>query len=257
MSNQNIIVTGGGTGIGLAIATAFAKQGDSVVICDRDTALVDKLNESEQQITGYVADAADEAAVNRLFDKALSKFKGKLDVLVNNVGIAGPNGPLETLDASEWSETVRVNLVSAFLCSKRAIPVMKEQRFGSIVNLSSTAGIQGYPLRSPYAASKWGIVGLTKTMAMELGAFGIRVNAICPGPVSGPRIDRVIAAEANTRGVEFQQIREKYENQVSMKTFVEAEDVAEMILFICSPEGAKISGQALAVDGHTETLAFH
>ena len=256
MKGKGVLVTGGGSGIGYAVAKAFAREGANVHLCDREENLVNQLSENEPGLTAHLADAADEDAVNQLFDTVLEQLDNQLDVLVNNVGISGQNGPLETLDANDWSETLRVNVVSAFLCSKRAIPVMKQRNCGSIVNLSSTAGIQGYPLRTPYTASKWAIVGLTKTMAMELGTYGIRVNAICPGPVSGPRIDRVINAEAETLADTYQNVRAKYEKQVSMRCFVEAEDIAEMILFICSDKGAKISGQALAVDGHTESLAL-
>jgi len=125
---------------------------------------------------------------------------------------------------------------------------------GSIVNISSTAGLHGYPLRAPYAVAKWGVIGLTKTLAMELGPYGIRVNAICPGSVGGDRMDRVVAAEATTRGVSEKQVREGFLRQTSMRMFVRAEDVAAMVLFLCSDAGAAISGQAIAVDGHTEGL---
>ena len=180
---------------------------------------------------------------------------GAIDILVNNAGIAGPNGPLEELKLADWEETLRVNLISTFLCSQRVLPLMKKQRKGSIVNLSSSAGIFGYPLRTPYASAKWGIVGLTKSLAMEVGDYGIRVNAICPGAVSGPRMDRVISAEAETRNLDLETIREQFVSQTSLKCFVEAKDIAQMALFICSDRGSKISGQALQVDGNTVSLA--
>ena len=250
-----VLITGAGSGIGLTIARTFCAAGAKVWVCDRDAHLIESLREQEPDITGIVADVGEASDVDRLFDQLLAKSGDRLDVLVNNAGIAGPNGPLEELEVQEWEATLRVNVLSAFLCSKRALKVMKRQGSGSIVNLSSTAGTHGYPLRTPYAAAKWAIVGLTKSLAMEVGNFGIRVNAICPGSVSGPRMDRVIAAEAKTRKLSDQQVRDQLVSQTSMKCFVEAQDIAHMALFICSELGAKISGQALTVDGNTESLA--
>jgi NAD(P)-dependent dehydrogenase (short-subunit alcohol dehydrogenase family) len=177
-------------------------------------------------------------------------------VLVNNAGSSGPTGPVESLDYADWRRTIEVNLDSQFLCTKQAVPMLREAGGGSIVNISSSAGLRGYPMRTPYAAAKWGVIGLTKTLAMELGPEGIRVNAICPGSVAGDRIDRVIEAAAEARGVGAETVRQGYLRQVSMRTFVSAEDVAELALFLCSEAGARISGQALAVDGHTEGLSM-
>ncbi len=255
LTGKTALVTGGGSGIGLAIARTFAAAGATAWICDKEQELIDDVKVADPQIKGIVADVGLESDVDRLFDAVLAESDGQLDILVNNAGIAGPNGPLETLDLSDWEATLRVNVLSAFLCSRRALEVMKRHRSGSIVNLSSSAGIYGYPLRTPYASAKWAIIGLTKSLAMEVGGYGIRVNAICPGPVSGPRIDRVIAAEAATRDVSEQQVREQFVRQISLKCFVEAEDIAQMALFVCSDLGARISGQALAVDGYTESLS--
>lgn len=251
---MNVLITGGASGIGLAIARRFDEGEAQVRVCDVNEELVSAFNSEHGRMRAFVADVGDEAEVERLFGAVLGDFGGRLDVLVNNAGIAGPNGPLEELNVRDFHETLRVNLVSAFLCSRQALPVMKRQRGGCIVNLSSTAGILGFPLRTPYASAKWGIIGLTKSLAMEVGPYGIRVNAICPGSVRGPRIDRVIEAEARTRGIPADEVRRRYESQVSMKRFVEAEDIANMAHFICSDSGANISGQALTVDGHTETL---
>jgi len=253
---MNVLITGGASGIGYAIAQAFTSNGDAVHVCDIDQSCVDQVNRSADPISTYLADAGSEKDVDRAFDAIVSRCSGRIDVLVNNAGVAGPNAPLELLCAEDFNETLRVNLVSTFLWSKKVVPLMKRQRSGSIVNLSSTAGIFGYPLRAAYAAAKWGIVGLTKSLAMETGSFGIRVNAICPGSVAGPRMDRVIEAEAATRGISVNAVREQLEQQVSMRFFVEADDIAQMALFLCSKQGAKISGQTLAVDGHTESLSL-
>ena len=252
---QTAVVTGGGSGIGMAIAETFSMAGARVWVCDINEELIQALNQSNLSIDGIVADAGIESDVDLLFDAVFEETDGAIDILVNNAGIAGPNGPLEELKLADWEETLRVNLISTFLCSQRVLPLMKKQRKGSIVNLSSSAGIFGYPLRTPYASAKWGIVGLTKSLAMEVGDYGIRVNAICPGAVSGPRMDRVISAEAETRNLDLETIREQFVSQTSLKCFVEAKDIAQMALFICSDRGSKISGQALQVDGNTVSLA--
>ena len=192
-----------------------------------------------------MADVSSERQVDVLFEEAAAHLGG-LDILVNNAGIAGPAG------LEQWRRAIPVNVDGTFLCCRRAVPELKEASGGAIVNLSSTAGLFGYPRRSPYASAKWAIVGLTKTRAMELGPFGIRVNAICPGSVSGDRIERVIEATAASRGVDPEQVRNSYLRQTSMRTFVDSADVASAIVFLCSDAGARISGQALAIDGHTE-----
>ena len=175
-------------------------------------------------------------------------------MLVNNAGIAGPGGVLEDLDPDDVNRTLDVDVTSMFRTSRHAIPVMKRQGSGAIVNVSSTAGLFGFPYRSPYAAAKWAVIGLTKTMAMELGEFGIRVNAVCPGSVAGPRMDHVIELEAAASGRSTDEIRGGFERQVSLRTFVDASDIAEAIAFLASPAASKITGQAIPVDGHTESM---
>ena len=236
------LVTGGGSGIGRAIADHLRRDGATVVVIDLDPSL-------EPDV---VADASLTADVERVFDY-VSRRMGGLDLLVNNVGIAGPTGEVAAIDPDEFDRCVQVNLGSAFRCTRLAVPMLRE-RPGSIVNISSTAGIFGYPLRSPYAAAKWGVIGLTKTWAMELGPDGIRVNAICPGSVGGARMEGVIEREAEVRGVQPSTIRLAYESQVSMQTFIDATDIAATVAFLASPAARFISGQVLSVDGHTETL---
>ena len=189
--------------------------------------------------------------VKRLFDDVRASLGG-LDVLVNNAGVAGPVGPTEELDFDGWQRTLDVNITGAFLCAQRAIPLLKQAGGGAIVNMSSTAGIMGLPLRLPYVATKWALIGVTKTLAMELGPFGIRVNAICPGDVDGERIRRVIAMEAQARSMSEEAVRDEHVAAVSLRTMVTADDVAALILFVCSDGGAKISGQPLAVDGNAQ-----
>jgi NAD(P)-dependent dehydrogenase (short-subunit alcohol dehydrogenase family) len=174
--------------------------------------------------------------------------------MVNNAGIAGPTAAIEDIAIEDWRRTLAIDLDGVFYCLRRAVPLLKQAGGGSIVNLSSTAGLFGFPQRAPYVASKWAIVGLTKTLAMELGPFGIRANAICPGPVEGPRIERVISAAAESQGVDPEVVRKGLTGNISMRTFVSAQDIANMALFVCTDLGRNISGQALAVDGHTESL---
>ena len=177
-----------------------------------------------------------------------------IDALINNVGIAGPTGVMEDLSIDDWKQTIDINLNSHFYFTKFAIPLLKKNQGGSIINLSSTAGLFGFPLRTPYAASKWAIIGVTKSLAMELGKFNIRVNAICPGSVSGDRIDRVIAAKASSLGINEKELREDFEGMVSLKTFVDKEDIANMATFLVSEEAKRVSGQIMTVDGHTERM---
>ncbi len=252
--NKRVVVTAGAAGIGRAIAEGFHQAGARVHVCDVDSSGLEELAEARPEIGRSRTDVADPDQVARLFDEAVAGLGG-LDVLINNAGIAGPTGPTEDCGIEDWRRTLRVNLDGAFFCLRHAIPLIKAAGAGSIVNLSSTAGLFGYPLRASYVASKWALVGLTKTLAIELGPFGIRANAVCPGSIDGPRMDRVIAAEAAARGTSEAVVREAYTRQTSLRCFIDASDIAEMVLFLCSDAGAKITGQAMAVDGHTESLS--
>ncbi|MEM7031212.1 MAG: SDR family oxidoreductase [Chloroflexota bacterium] len=253
VSDLRVIITAGAQGIGRAIAEAFLTNGAQVHICDIDPNRLRTCQEALPDIGIHVADVSDPDQVDAFIAHAIQEMGG-VDVLVNNAGISGPAGAVETLEAQAWVKTMDVNINGQFYCTRRVIPHMKAQRAGSIVNISSTAGLSGYPLRSPYAASKWAVIGFAKTLAMELGQYGIRANAICPGSMNNPRMDHVIAIESEASGRSEADIRKQYTNQVSMQTFIDPEEIANMVLFICSPLGIHISGQALCVDGHTETL---
>ena len=254
LSGKRAIVTAGANGIGRAITETLMAAGARVHICDVDEARIAATCAALPGLGATLADVSDVVAVDRLFDEALGAMGG-LDILVNNAGIAGPVAPVDEIDPEDWRRCIAVDLDGPFLCARRAVPPIRAAGGGSIVNISSTAGLFGFPNRSPYAAAKWGVIGFTKTLAMELGPNGIRVNAICPGSVSGPRIDAVIAGAAKADGITEEAMRDIWLRQVSMRTFVEAQDIANMVLFICSDAGAKISGQALSVDGHTESLS--
>ncbi|MCE9623333.1 MAG: SDR family oxidoreductase [Actinomycetia bacterium] len=247
LAGLRALVTGGGAGIGRAIADCLVREGARVMVVDANTATNPDV----------VADVSTTAGVDSVFQSVRSGLGG-LDLLVNNVGVAGPTAAVENMDPDEFDRCVQICLGSAFRCTRAAVPLLREgstKRQRSIVNISSTAGLFGYPLRSPYVAAKWGVIGMTKTWAMELGPEGIRVNAICPGSVGGPRMDGVIEREAATTGIPAGEIRAAYEDQVSMRSFIDASDIGEAIVFLASPAARFINGQALAVDGHTETLS--
>ena len=254
LADKRVLITAGGAGIGRAIAGAFCRAGARVHTCDIDREALADAEDQWPELGTTLADVADPGEVDRLFDEALSRLGG-LDFMINNAGIAGPTAAVEDCDLDGWRRTLAVNLDGTFYCARRAIPHLKAAGGGAIINMSSSAGLFGYALRSPYVAAKWAIIGFTKTLAMELGPHGIRANAICPGPVSGPRMDRVIAAQAKARGVPEQQVRDSYTRNVSLRTFIDAEDIANAAVFLCSPASAKISGQAFPVDGHTESLS--
>ena len=252
LADKRVIITAGASGIGRVVAGHFVEAGARVHVCDIDA---DALATAAQELPGLgatLANVADADQVAGLFEEAVAGLGG-LDILVNNAGIAGPVAPVEEVSIEDWRATLSVNLDGAFHCARYAVPLLKATGGGSIINMSSTAGLLGFARRSPYVASKWALIGLTKTLAMELGPHGIRVNAICPGAVEGERIDRVIAAEAAARDVSERAVREEWTAQISMRSFVTPDDVAAMILFVCSDAGGHVSGQALAVDCHTES----
>lgn len=201
-----------------------------------------------------IADVSDRAQVDAIIDDARQKLGG-LDVLVNNAGIAGPTGAVEDLDPAQWESTVSTNLNSQFYFLRKAVPVLKETSdCASIIAMSSVAGRLGYPFRTPYASTKWAIVGLVKSLAAELGPSNIRVNAILPGVVEGERMSKVIAARADALGISFDAMRDEYLKKISLRRMVTVDDIAAMTLFLASPAGGNITGQAISVDGNVEYL---
>lgn len=253
LDGKRAIITAAGAGIGRRTAELFHAAGARLFLCDIDEgALADVVAELPGS-GGVVADVADRAAVDRLFEAAAGHLGG-LDILVNNAGVAGPTAAVEDVEPDDWERTFAVGLTGMFLCTRRAVPLLKQAGRGSIVNLSSAAGRFGFALRSPYSAMKWGVVGFTKSIAIELGPHDINVNTVQPGAVEGERIDRVIAAKAKARGIPESAMRAEMTDIASMKTFVTADDIAQMILYLCSDAGHRISGQALAVDAGLEVL---
>ena len=209
------------------------------------------LDTCQKELLRDQLDVTDEKDISKLFSQLHDEW-GELNVLCANAGIAGPTASVEETSLAEWRRCVSVNLEGAFLFAKYAAPVMKSQKSGVIILTSSTAGLYGFMHRAPYVSAKWGVIGLMKTLAIELGPFNIRANAICPGGVEGDRLDRVIEREAAAKGVPAEEVREAYAAGTSMRHLVSATDIANMAVFLASDSAQLVSGQAIAVDGHTE-----
>ena len=231
------------------MADSFAACGARPFVSDIDDSALAACGHA-----GLRADASSAEDMERFVATAAVALGG-LDVLVNNAGIAGPTAPVEAISGADVDQVLRTDLASMFHCARRAVPLLREAGGGSIINLSSAAGKFGFPLRSPYSAAKWGVVGFTRTLAMELGPDRIRVNAILPGLVDGPRIRSVIRNKAAARGVSDNAQTEQSLSTVALRCFVGQQDIANMALYLCSPFGATISGQAISVDGGMEGLA--
>ncbi len=261
MQRRIAVISAAASGIGLAIAETLCGDGWLVYAGDQDAAAIEALGHDRDGLAARVCDVSDAASVERFYAWVESDLRARnaagINLLVNNAGIAGPTARLEDQPIEAWNTTIDVNLNGSFLMTRHAIPLLRRRAPGSaIITMSSTAGLFGCPLRGPYVATKWALIGLTKTLAMELGPEGIRANAICPGSVEGPRIDRVIAADAAERGLTVAHVEREYKRQTSLRTFATKEDVTAMVQYLMSPAGARISGQAIAIDGHTESLSL-
>jgi NAD(P)-dependent dehydrogenase (short-subunit alcohol dehydrogenase family) len=247
------LVTAGASGIGWSIASALHAAGAKVHICDASSSAIANAQQAIPEITASLADVTVVEEVDNVFADVRDALGG-LDVLVNNAGIAGPTAAVEHITTDDWRRTLDVNITGQFLCVRRAVPLLKQSGEGVIINMSSAAGRLGYAMRTPYAVSKWAVVGLTRSLAIELGPSGIRVNAILPGIVEGPRMEKVIRDRANAQGLTYDEMEKQYLSQISLRRMVSASDVAEMVLFLCSKGGRNISGQSLGVCGNLEYL---
>jgi NAD(P)-dependent dehydrogenase (short-subunit alcohol dehydrogenase family) len=254
LTGKRAIITAGAAGIGRKTAELFANAGARVHVCDIDEDALEEARANVPHLSGALCDVSDAEAFGAFLDAGIETLGG-LDIMVNNAGSAGPTSPVEEVDIGDWKSCIDINLTSAFIGTQKAVPALRAAGGGSIVNLSSAAGKFGFPLRSPYSAAKFAIVGFTRTCAMELGPDKIRVNCIQPGAVEGARIDRVIQAKAKALAISENEMRDKLASIAHMKEFVTADDIASQILFICSDAGRHISGQALSVDAGLEGLA--
>ena len=256
LKNKKIIISAGASGIGWATAKVCLSKGATVFISDIEKKFLNKVKKNplyNKRLFSYECDASNENDVKNLF-KQISKKTKKIDALINNVGIAGPTGTIETLKSRDWEQTLKINVISHFYFTKLAIPMLKKNKGGSIVNLSSGAGIMGFPLRSPYAASKWAVIGITKTLAMELGKFKIRVNAICPGTIKGDRMVRVIKDKAKFLKVSKKSIEKDFVSMASMNCWIYEEDIGKLCSFLISTDGERVSGQVIPVDGNATRM---
>jgi NAD(P)-dependent dehydrogenase (short-subunit alcohol dehydrogenase family) len=252
-ANSRVLVTAGAAGIGLAIARAFATGGAQVFICDIDEAALAALPSSAPGLRSCRCDMGERGAIVRMVDEAVAALGG-LDVLVNNAGIGGPTAAVEAIEPDDWDRVLRINLTSMFDTSRCAIPHLRRSQHGSVINLASAAGRFGYANRAAYAASKWGVIGFTKSLAVELGPANVRVNAILPGLVEGRRIDQVLEGRARLSGRGLEDERRLALAHQSIPRMVSAEDIASLAVFLASDAGKAISGQALPVDNDLQRL---
>lgn len=248
-----VMVSAGAAGIGLEIARAFVREGARVHVCDVDREAIDRLAATDASITASVCDVADRAQVARFFEQGLAKLGG-LDCLVNNAGIAGPTGRVEEIDPAEWDRCIAIDLTGQFNCVRLAVPHLRRSANASIMNVSSLAGRLGFALRTPYASAKWGVIGLTRSLSIELGPDRIRVNALLPGVVSGDRQKRVLTAKAQARGVSFEEMERIALSHTSLQEYVTPQQLADLVVFAASPRARTISGQSLSVCGDTNML---
>lgn len=248
LEGQRVFVTAGGAGMGRSTVISMHRLGAKVFTCDIDGLSLSSLPE---EVETFVCDVSDSQQVNEVFDQITPQG---LDILINNAGVAGPTKLVEDISDEEWQACMSIGIDAQFYCVRRAVPIFKANNGGVIINLISAAGIMGYPTRTPYVAAKWAVSGLTQTLAMELGPSNIRVNGIVPGNVNGERMERVIAAHAQTEGIDPEEVRRLYALGTSMQCYVDPQEIADAICFLCSDYGKHISGQILGVDGNTETL---
>jgi NAD(P)-dependent dehydrogenase (short-subunit alcohol dehydrogenase family) len=251
VSGRRVLITAGAGGIGLAIAKAFVAEGAKVHICDIDREALRVVTEAEPSITSTICDVSDRSAVERLVSEAAGTLGG-IDALVNNAGISGPTAPLETMDPDAWEAVLRVNLTGTFNVTRLAIPYLKQSGNGAIIMMSSLAGKFGYRNRSPYSTTKWGLIGLTRTLSLELGDAGVRVNAILPGAVEGERIQQVFEGRARVSGKSLDEVAAEALANQSIKRFVDPEYIAALAVFLASDRGRSISGQAISIDGDSQ-----
>lgn len=253
LEGKRVAVTAGGSGIGLCIARELSRQGARLAICDIDEGALERAAEELGAEMALRADVSDEAAVASFF-KTIGQKLGGLDALVNNAGIAGPTGSVDEISPEDWRRCLDIGLTGQFLCTRKAVPMLRAAGGGAIVNISSSAGKFGYAFRTPYASAKWGVIGFTQSLAKELGPENIRANAILPGIIEGPRIEGVIAARAKQTGVSHEEMTERYLSNVSLRRMTPPEDVADMAAFLIADTGRNLSGQSFPVDGNVETL---
>ena len=250
---RRVVITGGASGLGRMMAQKFSSKGDRLAICDVSRVHIDALKQEMPEALCIECNVTHEVQMQGFFEKVHTEFGG-VDILLSNAGTGGPAGPLETLGFSDWRDCLSVNLDGAFLSCRWAGEQMRAQESGLILIISSTSGLFGVPNRAPYVTAKWGLIGLMKTLAMELGPAGVRVNAICPGSVEGDRMERVLDMESAALGQDRATVQAQYTQGVSLRKFMSPKDIAEMAFFLASDAAQNVTGQAISVDGNTERM---
>ena len=251
---QRVLITAGAGGIGREIARAFAANGAKVFVCDIDAKGLETLVQEIEDLTTTLCDVSKREDIERMVTSAIESLGG-LDVLVNNVGISGPTTPVDKMDPDDWDKVVQVNLNGTFNVTRLAIPHLKKSPAGVIIIISSAAGRFGYANRSPYSTTKWGLIGFTKTLSIELGEYGIRANAILPGPVEGPRLQRVFEGRAKVSGQSIEEVKDAAMAIQSIKRFVDPRDIAALAVFLASDSAKSISGQLLPIDNDMQKVS--
>jgi NAD(P)-dependent dehydrogenase (short-subunit alcohol dehydrogenase family) len=250
LKDRVCIITGGGRGLGRDMALAFAREGAHIVVSGTTESAINSTAAEVRTVatraTAIVCDVSDEDAVGQMVAATLREF-GQIDVLVNNAGIIGPTAVVTEVKREDWDHTIAVNLTGAFLCAKAVLPHMAERGRGKIINISSVAGHKGYPLRSPYSVSKWGMIGLSQTLAAEWGRYNIQVNTISPGPVRGERMDEVIRRRAEQADRRIDEVAREYSAKLALDRFVEPDHVAATAVFLASGESDSITGEVIQV----------
>lgn len=254
LSGKHALLTGGAKGMGAAITETLAREGADVFLAARDVAALDEVAERirtmGRRAETCACDVVDEAAVSDMVGKAREYFAGRIDILVNIVGITGPiETPVQDIRPADFSEVIETNIRGLFLPIKFVVRSMIEQRSGKIVNIGGAAGLRGYKYRAAYSASKWGIRGLTRTVALEAGQYNINCNTVCPGIVRSPRLEKLCREKALARGWTYEQVYEEYIQDMALKRLTEPQDVANAVLFLASEDARNITGQELVVDG--------
>ena len=248
---NRVLVTGAGDSVGRRIAERFLAQGDRVHVCDVRADAVAATLKDNPAMTGSVVDVGKRDEVARLFEEAQAAI-GDVSVLLNVVGMAGPRAAIEDIEEDDWDETIAVNLSGMFYCMRRAVPMMKANGGGSIINFSTCSTRTRLPMRAPYIASKAGVEGLTLNATRELGPFGIRCNAILPGIINNSRFHHIVSRNAAATGVSEAQIEDDYLKYVSLRSKVELDEIADLALFLASDKAAKITGELIAISGNME-----
>ena len=251
---KRVLITAGAAGIGKEMAKAFLDQGDTVFVCDIDSKALQAVTQELPGILTTTCNIADRGEVERMVLFGVEALGG-LDILVNNAGIAGPTAPVEEMDPDEWEKVMQVDINGTFYVTRLAIPYLKKSSTGVILTMSSLAGRFGYENRSPYSTAKWGLIGFTKTLSIELGKYGIRSNAILPGAVTGPRIERVLQGRADANGTTLQEEKDKAMENQSLKGFVAPKDIAALAVFLASDSAKMISGQMFPIDGDAKAAS--